>query len=341
MSDTMHAPAFFIMGSKRGGTTLLRLMLNRHSGIAVPPESHFIIPLTRRFSPGQMLSRQDLKEAAAIVISHPRFSSWKVSGAAVEMLSEKLATPGRLADFISGVFTLQLASTGKSAWGEKTPEYIDIIPELQQLYPGAKFICLSRDGRDVSASLKAQGWEGWTVYQRARYWQRCISQMQELQQHLPAQCLMIRYEDLVLQQQQEMEKITTFLGLPYEAGMLDFNNDFAANITALELQHGVHNKLHRKPVAGDVYRWQENIKPAAVWKFEAVAYAGLKAMGYPINRYNPQNLLHQVTRMLYLPLGALLVLVYKLYHGVFSTTAKRNLRQHKAWTTFRSIVRRA
>lgn len=341
MTDTIHAPSFFIMGSKRGGTTLLRLMLNRHSDIAVPPESHFIIPLTRRFSPGQMLNMQDLREAAAIVISHPRFSSWKVSGTAVEMLSEQLATPGRLADFISGIFTLQLASTGKSTWGEKTPEYIDIIPELQQLYPGAKFICLSRDGRDVSASLKAQGWEGWTVYQRALYWQQCIRHMQQLHRNHTAQCLMIRYEDLVLQQQQELEKITTFLDLPYETGMLDFNQDFAANITALELQHGVHNKLQRKPVADDVYRWQKNMKAAAVWKFEAVAYSGLKSMGYPVSRFNPDNLLHQAARMLYLPWGALLAWVYNLYHGMFSTAAKRNLRQHKAWIIFRSIVRRA
>ena len=37
----LDAP-LFIVGSDRSGTTLLRVMLNRHAELAVPPESHFI-----------------------------------------------------------------------------------------------------------------------------------------------------------------------------------------------------------------------------------------------------------------------------------------------------------
>jgi hypothetical protein len=43
------AAPFFIVGSERSGTTMLRLMLNRHSRLCVPPESHFITRLYDRF----------------------------------------------------------------------------------------------------------------------------------------------------------------------------------------------------------------------------------------------------------------------------------------------------
>ncbi|HWL65514.1 MAG TPA: sulfotransferase, partial [Actinomycetota bacterium] len=41
----MPGPPFFIVGSARSGTTLLRLMLNAHRSVAVPPESRFVVEL--------------------------------------------------------------------------------------------------------------------------------------------------------------------------------------------------------------------------------------------------------------------------------------------------------
>ena len=46
MSDAGVSPVF-VVGCPRSGTTLLRLMLNAHPRLAIPPESHFI-PLVAR-----------------------------------------------------------------------------------------------------------------------------------------------------------------------------------------------------------------------------------------------------------------------------------------------------
>ena len=34
---------FFVLGAARSGTTMLRLMLNRHSRLTIPFESHFLV----------------------------------------------------------------------------------------------------------------------------------------------------------------------------------------------------------------------------------------------------------------------------------------------------------
>jgi len=47
----MTAPAttpFFVVGSQWSGTTMLRLMLNKHPDLCVPHESGFIVELARR-----------------------------------------------------------------------------------------------------------------------------------------------------------------------------------------------------------------------------------------------------------------------------------------------------
>ena len=52
--STVRAPAPFIVGVGRSGTTLLRLMLDAHPELAIPPETHFVPELIGRFEQGQV-----------------------------------------------------------------------------------------------------------------------------------------------------------------------------------------------------------------------------------------------------------------------------------------------
>jgi hypothetical protein len=57
---------FFIIGNPRSGTTLLRLMLNKHSEIIVPPEAGFLVWLYKNlkvdyFNNGYKIFLEDLK----------------------------------------------------------------------------------------------------------------------------------------------------------------------------------------------------------------------------------------------------------------------------------------
>jgi hypothetical protein len=43
MDDLAEERPIFVMGCPRSGTTLLQLMLHRHSRIAIPPENRFVL----------------------------------------------------------------------------------------------------------------------------------------------------------------------------------------------------------------------------------------------------------------------------------------------------------
>ena len=64
--------------------------------------------------------------------------------------------------FISGMFDLAMNETEKKRWLEKTPTNILYMKELLEIFPEAKFIHIYRDGRDVAASIIANGfWPIW------------------------------------------------------------------------------------------------------------------------------------------------------------------------------------
>jgi len=71
------APVPFIVGVTRSGTTLLRLMLDAHPDLAIPPESHFVpslIKATRKkgISPD---------EAHGIVTGHRQWGDFNLDSA--------------------------------------------------------------------------------------------------------------------------------------------------------------------------------------------------------------------------------------------------------------------
>ncbi len=59
------APAIFIVGVARSGTTLLRLMLDAHPRLAIPPETHFI--------PKVITAVQEGSDPLAVITGHRRW----------------------------------------------------------------------------------------------------------------------------------------------------------------------------------------------------------------------------------------------------------------------------
>ena len=335
----MKKSGFFIIGSKRGGTTLLRLMLNKHTQLIIPPESHFILPLVKTFPYlDRSLSFSQLEEIKSIIINHPRFDTWKMDAEEVDSVINSLDEPRILAAVIEGLFLRKIRDSGKTTWGEKTPEYIDIIPQLNSLFPESKFIALVRDGRDVAISLKDRGWEGWSIYQRAIYWKRCIRNIEFLNK-LGNRTLMVKYERLVTNVEEVLSEITEFLDVVFEDKMLQFNQDYAKNITETEIKSGVHKKLNRMPdPKADIGRWALQMSNSEVWRFESICHKELRLMDYDVAYYNQNNFLHRLGSFLYRIIGKIIVLLHVIYHFLFSRNVKQKLRKNRQYNKLRSLI---
>jgi hypothetical protein len=288
---------FFIVGSARSGTTLLRLMLNAHPEVAVPPESRFI---TQLWPGGGSVEVQPLLEVLA---AHPRFIAWELP---IDAVRAELQGAGAVpyAEFVRGVFRAYAHAHGKSRWGDKTPRYVENIALLSNLLPDARFIHLIRDGRNVALSYADVPFGPKTVARAADLWARRVSGGIEAGASLGSgRYLELLYEDLVADPAGEAGAICKFLELDFHEVMLD-PSERARGVLSRAAQFNPN--LQNKPIS-EVRSWESVMSARQVEMFEAVAGGLLSQLGYP-RRYSSPTFRARVAARLSksgLPVGRL------------------------------------
>jgi hypothetical protein len=274
----MNSAPFFIIGSGRSGTTLLRMILASHSRLTIPPETWFLLPLLRRLDTDRPLSASEVEYAVRTITNHYRWPDMKLS--AVEFCRRicKLTQPF-LREIVEVIYREHVERDNKPRWGDKTPGYIEVVPQLGRLFPGASFIHLCRDGRDVAKSFQQQGWYGPWLHDNTREWNEALD-YRERWNHSSVTCQIfdVQYEDLVLDTERTVRKICDFLDERFESQMLTWQSQVNDLIPAREMR--IHDKLNRLPVSMDVHRWRREMTTREQFVSEAFMGKRLKQAGY-------------------------------------------------------------
>lgn len=276
----MHpgAAPFFIVGSSRSGSTLLRLMLTSHSRIAIPPETWYLIALLEKLPFDRPLRESEIGAAISMMTSH---YTWPDLGLEAAEFRRRAAESSavRLRDLVEMVYRWHMQVQGKSRWGDKTPAYIGIVPALAAMFGDAKFIHLIRDGRDVTKSFQRQGWGGPWMHGCAMEWLRAVELDRKLgKTALNARILRVHYEDLVLQPQATLRGICAFIDERFEDRMLLWRARVDEAVPDREKRF--HSSLRRDMRQSDVGRWKREMTRREIFVAEALIGAQLSHFGY-------------------------------------------------------------
>lgn len=271
---------FFIVGSGRSGSTLLRLMLASHSRIAIPKETWFLTALVEQFPSDRLLQESEIVEAIAVMTNHYRWPDMELDAA--EMRRRVANMSGvRLRNLVEVVYRWHMEVEGKSRWGDKTPPYIEIVPALAALFGDAKFIHLIRDGRDVAKSFQKQGWNGPWMDGYTREWLQAVElDMRLSETPLNERILRIRYEDLVLHPEATLRRICSFIDERFEAQMLLWQGKVNGAIPDREKKF--HSGLSRDMNPTDVGRWKREMTSREIFVAEALIGTHLSYCGYEL-----------------------------------------------------------
>jgi len=269
------APPLIVLGVGRSGTTLLRVMLDRNSRLAIPDESFFVLQLAHRH-PGRIVLRSFYDDLHRL----PRLGDW---GITPEDVRPYLHDGMRTREAIAAIFEAYAAHAGKPRWGDKTPLYMQHLPLLERLLPDALWVHLVRDGRDAALSFLAlpPGFSGrtWaqphTVAQFAARWRVEIEAAQALGRRSQDRYLELRYEELVAAPERELRRICEFASLPWEPEMLAY----PGTIDVSKLPE--HQRLAQPPTPG-VRNWREEMSREDALAFERVAGDVLRDCGYEL-----------------------------------------------------------
>lgn len=268
-----EAPPLFVLGVRRSGTTLLRVMLDRHSRLAVPDESYFIPQLADRH-------RGAVDPAAFIddLRRLPTLRDWGVDIDEVEVRLEPGMSPG---EAIRAVYAAYASTRAKERWGDKTPMYMQHLPLLERLFPDARYVHLVRDGRDAAVSF-LQMPEGvvtrsWAHPKDARsfacQWRSEVVAARRLGARVRDRYLEVRYEALVAAPEQELTRIAAHAGLEFEPSMLDY-------VGSVDVSGKPHQqRLRERPTVG-VRNWRSELSREDARAFSSVAGDLLAGLGY-------------------------------------------------------------
>lgn len=283
-------PAPFVVGVGRSGTTLLRLMLNAHSDLCIPGETHFLPDL---------FAQDDASTTPAAVrdtiVGSARWENFHLDEAELEARLEAL-TPFSISQAVREFYKLCAARSNKSRWGDKTPPYRGAMAKIQRHLPEASFIHLIRDGRDVCLSYRGLWFgPGDDVKDQAHFWVRQVLNAREQAKQV-SRYMEVKYEDLVQQPESTLKRISDFLDLEYEGSMLNYDQTAEETLSELVAQYRVgsarmvsaedfmriHKRTQHKPDPSRIGVWERDMSRKDLKLYEDIAGDLLHGLGYEI-----------------------------------------------------------
>lgn len=121
--------------------------------------------------------------------------------------------------FFLSLIRCNASQTGKTRYGEKTPQHTIYSETLIRWYPNARIIHLIRDPRDVVASLIKMPWASDNVMINARDWVASIRAAERIAD--THNYLRVFYEEMVSDPVHEIGRICEFIDEPYDPVMLE------------------------------------------------------------------------------------------------------------------------
>lgn len=270
---------FFIVSAPRSGSTLLRLVLDAHPRLAVPPPGWlFDLVYPYLYSYGDLAQPSNLLALAEDILQTPTVGKWPVKPAPAALAAAaRVPTFGGLYEALHWEYA---KAEGKQRWGEKTPRNAFWMDEIRANFPGAQFIHIVRDGRDQAIDISDSLLWPYAVYSGANLWQRYVNAVRESAARLPADAyLEIRYEDLCAEPEAHIRRLCKFLGEDFDSRMLKPHETRSARAWSA---HPLHAKT-AQPISTKFCEMYKVRLPAGdVAALEALIGGTLQHFGYPL-----------------------------------------------------------
>jgi hypothetical protein len=207
-------PPVFIVGCPRSGTSYLYHLLLSAGGFA---EFHTQMNVFDVLGPiyGDLSVP---KNKARMMDDWLRSKAFRVSGLQAEEIKAAISGCRSGSDFLRAVMEEIARKQGVDRWIDSTPTNIPHLLKIKKDFPDALIVHIIRDPRDIALSLDKRGWSRPLPWDRDRallaaglYWEWIVRKGRKLGSTLRPDYLEVRYEDLVNQPAETLQRLAVFL----------------------------------------------------------------------------------------------------------------------------------
>lgn len=118
----------------------------------------------------------------------------------------------QIREFIDACAEGALGRVGAARWCDGTPDNVFQMLDLAEIFPGAKFVHIIRDGRDVARSFYRLGWSPSTTA-ALRHWHHAVTTGRTLGKQLgPGQYSEVSFGDLLEDPNRALREVVDFVG---------------------------------------------------------------------------------------------------------------------------------
>jgi hypothetical protein len=283
------APALFIVGVPRSGTTLLRLMCDAHPQLSIPPEMGFIPAVA-----GMRGRDDELREAFFNTVTG--MATWEDANLGRAQFEHALGEidPFDISQGVRAFYRLYAARFGKSRYGDKTPFYCLHMDAIEKLLPEARFVHIIRDGRDVALSQRGLWFSpGDRIEDLAHRWHSWITTARRLGRRR-RHYMEVRYEELIEDAPRVLRRVCDFIELPYDGRMERYYESAGERLDEVKTMYRSDGTLlitkeerlynqrftTQPPEAARISRWRNEMDAETRAGFARVAGDMLKELGY-------------------------------------------------------------
>ncbi|MFY0673649.1 MAG: sulfotransferase [Bacteroidia bacterium] len=268
----------FITGHPRSGTTLLRLIFNKHSQLAIPDETGMF---------HWFYKRPWYKQHTRSRIRIPSPKSLAFGEPIIEAFNKKpKAFRNNAKESMGFLYKEYAKSVGKQFWGDKTPLHTQFTDQILKLFPNAFIINLVRDPRAVISSAKRnmknkrEGTDFWItddLDKTIERWKWEYGLIQRFTSKYSEQSVLLIYEDFVANPEMHLRSLCEQIGLPFEPEMLNYHKDSNKEVKDMNAWH----KETTKPInIKNIDKWKEELDANEIEQIESSLKSEMTELGY-------------------------------------------------------------
>lgn len=268
----------FILGRGRSGTTLLSKILESNKDICSTPENLFIMNLYNKYKKTNFNTSNEKSRFVDDVWLEKNIETWKLDKEEVGKYLNSINKDLSFSEICQEIYTFYSLKTknGAKYIFDKNPGYTIFAKELIELYPNTKFLHIVRNPKDNVMSYQNVPFEPSNLIILAYRWKYYNNIVERYKKLYPEKFLTIRYEDLVSNSYDIIQKICSFFSIDFDEEMVNFykkDNDINQNW---------HKNLSKPLSNENTNKWQTYFKKDESLKIETICKNLMETYDYEL-----------------------------------------------------------
>ena len=260
----------FLLCSERSGSNFIVKILNAHPKICGPSPNHLIrvIALNEK-NYGKLDDLKNWKTFIHDVLFYveSQMAEWKTSVTADEILEK--CNLGDSISLIKYIFEKEAHSSNKSELFIKENQLYNYIDWIHERFPRSNYIYLVRDVRDVALSWKKSSNHPGAIKKAVEVWKN--DQINFLKHYKNfnelGRGIFIKYENLIINPENELKKICEQLFINYNDEMLNYYKDKLTIKNAKKIENW--NNLSKPVLKNNYNKFKDELKD---WEIQYIEY---------------------------------------------------------------------